>query len=186
MDAGLRPEDIDETMLLFDKNRHAPRADRGGCASGRAGARCTVRRRVSPPLPVYHHTPFPLHRTASGRATSASISSCRPSSFSTPSRERLREAEKPPGSGRANAVVVPPCPPCHVVATRCNACSACFCRLRKDEEEVIAPRKSVTSRKVSPQIHSKSTGSRNRTPHHHHPRADALLLLTFYLPASSK
>ena len=41
MDAGLMPEDIDETMLLFDKNRHAPRVDSGGCATGgRENALC--------------------------------------------------------------------------------------------------------------------------------------------------
>ena len=37
MDAGLRPEDIDDTMLLFDKNRHAPRADRVGGGLPRGG-----------------------------------------------------------------------------------------------------------------------------------------------------
>ena len=38
MDAGLMPEDIDETMLLFDNNRHAPRGDRGGAGGApRAG-----------------------------------------------------------------------------------------------------------------------------------------------------
>ena len=28
MDAGLTPEDIDETMLTFDQKRHAPRVDK--------------------------------------------------------------------------------------------------------------------------------------------------------------
>ena len=45
MDAGLMPEDIDETMLLFDNNRHAPRGGRGGCATGGREI-CTVRRRM--------------------------------------------------------------------------------------------------------------------------------------------